>query len=389
MAITYDSGSNTITVAGDNGGNGYTMADVYAADVAGSWGVVTEIIANQAYYVNAHLAIGDGSTVSFLKSIQELVCFEPDKWFYLNNKGKLQLGDRYPASGDDFWGYRGSCWVMSATSGTVLTFIDEYFSEAEFHTYGSTLLLNGNLGIQLYDGKWVARNIKLVGNYYAVGGGTNGNSKILLKADMTVDWKRVQYSNFLLVSVYSQNILNFSEVHSHRCFYGISAMYMSVEIPNIRITDADTDVRYNPGASPRTLRIINPSEPLSTIILDQDYGSIEEAYTCNINVRDKDGDALSGVDVVCRDQFNNVVFGGGSPVTTDSNGDIAEQTIVNRDWTTKSEIETDYGPFTFTFSKDGYQTLTLENVTLDGPINWTLEMPSPTGGKAINLGMQT
>jgi len=59
MAITYDSGSNTITVTGSA-----TFADIQTANDNGSWGVCTHT--GDFYLIEANLVIGDGSTTSNL-----------------------------------------------------------------------------------------------------------------------------------------------------------------------------------------------------------------------------------------------------------------------------------------------------------------------------------
>lgn len=60
MAISYNAGTNTLTVTGA----GNTFAAIYAADVAGGWGVVRN--QGQQYYFGCHIVIGDGSTITDL-----------------------------------------------------------------------------------------------------------------------------------------------------------------------------------------------------------------------------------------------------------------------------------------------------------------------------------
>lgn len=64
MAITYNAGTNIITITGYTSGTPCTFLDVYNADVAGGWGVVTRQCTNQ-FCFDAQLYIGDGSTATY------------------------------------------------------------------------------------------------------------------------------------------------------------------------------------------------------------------------------------------------------------------------------------------------------------------------------------
>jgi len=104
--------------------------------------------------------------------------------------------------------------------------------------------------------------------------------------------------------------------------------------------------------------------------------------TVNIHVTDKDGANLAGVSILCEDQDGNTT-GGFAAVTTAANGTIAEQTI-SRGYCNTSNINLDtdltkdYSPHKFTLSKAGYKTLVLDNITVDGAIDWHKELQSIT-----------
>jgi len=104
-------------------------------------------------------------------------------------------------------------------------------------------------------------------------------------------------------------------------------------------------------------------------------------HTVNIHVADKNGANLSGVSVLCEDVDGNTT-GGFAAQTTAADGTITEQTIIrgycdenNTDLDT--DLTKDYSPHKFTFSKAGYETLVLDNITVDGKINWHLELQDP------------
>ncbi|NIT61121.1 MAG: hypothetical protein GWN00_34435, partial [Aliifodinibius sp.] len=75
-------------------------------------------------------------------------------------------------------------------------------------------------------------------------------------------------------------------------------------------------------------------------------------------------------------------------VTTNASGIITEQTITAKKWVGTSETETDYGPFRLALSKDGYETLVLENITIDSPVDLQLELqPQKQPPKLIEYGV--
>jgi hypothetical protein len=72
MAITYDAPSNTITVTGYTEGTPCNFTDIYNADVAGAWGVVTRQCTDQ-FCFDCKVVIGDGSTATWFKDSQKHV----------------------------------------------------------------------------------------------------------------------------------------------------------------------------------------------------------------------------------------------------------------------------------------------------------------------------
>ena len=64
-------------------------------------------------------------------------------------------------------------------------------------------------------------------------------------------------------------------------------------------------------------------------------------------------------------------------LTTNGSGDIPEQIIPFRKWEGTAETQTTFSPHKFTLSKAGYETLTLDAVTVSAPINWHLELQRP------------
>ena len=103
-------------------------------------------------------------------------------------------------------------------------------------------------------------------------------------------------------------------------------------------------------------------------------GEYIRRYSCNIHVVDKDGTALQSVVVDCEDTNTDAAWTAGT-ITTDVSGDITEQKIeYQRYYFNVTAQTTTYSPHKFTLSKAGYETLILDNITVDAPIVWHLEL---------------
>jgi len=97
MAITYDAPSNTITVTGYTEGAPCTFLDVWNADQAGGWGVVTKQGATQ-YLFDAFLQIGDGTIETWVideRKEVELAAITThwDTLILVKNNATLRLGE--------------------------------------------------------------------------------------------------------------------------------------------------------------------------------------------------------------------------------------------------------------------------------------------------------
>jgi len=135
----------------------------------------------------------------------------------------------------------------------------------------------------------------------------------------------------------------------------------------------NTTTQHLYQGSGQTITLTDSNLAPTLITIGHADGIIYEKYTINIHVADKDGANLATVAVLCEDTDGNTT-GGFTSVNTDASGDIAEQTIIYKQWTTTSETLKTYSPHKFTISKAGYETLILDNITVDTPIVWHLEL---------------
>ena len=95
MAITYNAGTNVITVTAYTEGTPCNLTDVYNADVAGSWGVVTRQCTSQ-FCFDAGLKIGDGSTATWFADSNKQIKFTsgcPQEIVEVTANGNFRLGE--------------------------------------------------------------------------------------------------------------------------------------------------------------------------------------------------------------------------------------------------------------------------------------------------------
>jgi len=171
------------------------------------------------------------------------------------------------------------------------------------------------------------------------------------------------------------------------------------DISNVTIQDASTGLLFSilgDGAVARNITIegsatvdieINFITGQSWTLIDSEFSTFRwggaanpgvnnfyEQYSCNIHIADKDGIDLVGATVDCEDKDGVAVWAAGT-ITTDAAGDIAEQLITYKTRTYDGGAsEVTHSPHKFTISKAGYETMVLDAVTVDGKINWHLEL---------------
>jgi hypothetical protein len=111
MAITYNAGTDTITVTAGTPGVPNTFTDIYNADVAGAWGQVTKT--GNMFVFSAKLQVGDGSTATYLHDTFKKVTLN-EIWTVKNNaelKTGLQIGG-HPR--------KGCFLVLNTTAATAI-----------------------------------------------------------------------------------------------------------------------------------------------------------------------------------------------------------------------------------------------------------------------------
>lgn len=122
-------------------------------------------------------------------------------------------------------------------------------------------------------------------------------------------------------------------------------------------------------------------------------GIVYRRYYLNVNVRDADGNELSGAVCDAEDQYGTPCWTAGT-VTTDANGDIPQQVVTYQKYTA-SVVEgtptiVTYSPHKFTFSKAGYKPLVQENYIMNKNKNWDIELQryeSAAQSRIVSIGV--
>jgi len=340
-------------------------AGVQEADNPGNFqpwaNFMTEHVEDGLYQIHLNFEVGNGIVATTLTSENESVYFDDGFEVKTNSSATLTLGK---LSGS--WGINGSYWSLAPTGQMHIGF----GAFVTVQIYASQLHIRNNgyiqfTGVNTYQLKNAVLSSEGAGFFFFAVGGA-----------YTLELEDV-YINNVKVGLYSAaepGICN--DVHIHEQTDGGSgAIYCNaagVSAKNLRITDYTfCDIRTAAGGS--TFEAIDPKSNIVAPVNNQATNWIKESYTCNIHIADKDGTDLAGVTVDCEDQFGTAVWAAGT-ITTNAAGDIVEQIITYKKWVGTSETETAYSPHKFTISKAGYETMVLDEITVDGKINWHLEL---------------
>jgi len=393
-------------------GGGAVWADGTIAVTQDIWGVVWEIVADAQYKIDCNVDFGDGETATYFQSKNEMVYFTDAMVFIITSAATLEFGDL-----SNGYGINGSYWSLAPTANLDITV---NFVTGTFNLYDSTLR-SRNKDLRFVDGTVVINKGKIIFDIAAT-------EKITFGVAMnSVSIKELYViANRLIIS---KSPIDCENVHVHNSSSGISAWGESV-VDDLLVTNTPICQARTTGDSPLTIK--NSKFVINDVINDQAGGSIIEQYTANIHIADEDGADLETVTVQCQ-TFGNVVSndagstfykciedhasgvfaddlaaekwelttaayaalagcaggaGTGAWVTaiayvaaasefsvaTDANGDIAEQTIDYKKWVGTSEALLTYGPHTFTYTHADYPDFVMNDVTIDHPIVWRIEM---------------
>ena len=139
MPITYDPGTNTITIVGTKDGQPYTFEDIYQADVSNGWGKFTKL-SEGVYKTTAKLQFGDGSSETLFEEkgttliIENVATQVNDIIVSFKAKCNAKFGEcTYVEDADDYEAKNGVTFLIRETNYNLPHFKIEYDSDVEFY----------------------------------------------------------------------------------------------------------------------------------------------------------------------------------------------------------------------------------------------------------------
>jgi len=352
--ITYDSGTNTITVTEYSEASPCTFDDIYNADVANGWNVVAQQCGKQ-YCFTCKLVIGDGTTETWFKDVNSHITFNIDATGYIletKTNSNFQLGEK---DANDRTSKGCAIYsISSSNSGTlrfegnvslynnVLSHSDDDYLMLQFATTGTVELID----IMIWQG-WISivfiaepttQNLKRI----TVLGGNSG-----LMADPGVN------TSF-------EDVVVLNAQKPFRCKGTVNAT-------NIRFEGESYLAEMNDNG---ILNMYDCAVSTSSIYDAGSAWSVNEYFHFNLKVIDKDETAIPNADVTIKDVNNIIVFSG----QTDINGEIPEQTLKYAE-RNNTQTRTLFTPHNLKIEKAGYTTYEAD-FTLEEKTDWLIALNS-------------
>jgi len=348
---------------GSSGGDGDVPKDGGGTAKVSTF--MTETVADAVYLILKNIDFGDDVSPTYFQSRNEMVYFADDMKPQVKDNATFIMGELQGA-GDEEWGVKGSTWSVSPDD---TTFIGDG-SSSVVNIFDSRLHIRSEQEFYFWDGTVDLRNSTFSG-VFDIG----SHSRCDIEFGGSLDSVTIKKCYFTNLSNFKLRVNPdvLEDVHVHFSDSGVAVKSASgIESTGVLATDVSIDIlAINADDS---ITVINPEKAVSTVdIINGDDTWIKEAYTCNIHIADKDGADLAGVVVDCEDTNGDAVWAAGT-IVTDAAGDIAEQVITYKKWEGTDETLTEYSPHKFTISKAGYETLVLDNITIDSPIVWHEEL---------------
>ncbi len=344
---------SNVDCSDNSGGGGTAWADGTLRVTQAQWGLIWDK-SNGVYIIDSVFDIGNGSTSTYLASENEFVRF--NGVLVIKASATFRCGVENSGNTHD-----GTRMVHNWTSGGntdwdgTVEWYDSYF-ESVANKPKIRFVSGATEKIQ---------DFTFAGEFHISHGHDNSSGFL----------KRIRIAAAVQFTTYfSPNGATVDDIFWDGCFSGVEFAGVT---PDNTIFNGFRSVNEGAGdpmaasfLTNKSLFSIDDEIETFTITWSSSSGSdVSQQYTCNINVRDKTGAALQSVTVLCEDQADAQVFS----VSTDANGDIAQQTVTYKLHDSTPAVTTN-SPHKFTLSKTGFHTLVMEQITLDHPIVWNLEL---------------
>lgn len=363
MGISYNAGTNTITVTGYSEETPCTFEDIYNADVGGVWGVVTKAEPN-VYSFAAKLIVSAGVLIdtNFIATwANGVMTGHYQICLYVKTGSIFRAGQIITEAKKST---RRGCVLHCGETSYIPYFISvsadstlDLFSSFLSSVYRGIIGLGSCPDVRIWN--------CLLGEQVGFKGGA---------ADADI---------FNTLITYPEYGVQDTQASLDRVFvcgkYG-APIYVSGAVESVVTDPYVRDV----------LRILDSYKLTGTgQIIDGDVdtwvirwhstaefetGSIIRKHTVNVEVLDSDGTAIEAATVALVDADGTEVFS----EATDAGGVISEQTVTRGycefpDANLDTDLTKDYSPHTLTIIMAGKKTYTCD-FTLDRPIDWTVAL---------------
>jgi hypothetical protein len=373
--ITYNPTNNRITAKGGTEGDPITFADLYQADQDNGWGVV-HFYGQNTFHMDALLYLGDGYTSTYFIDKEKVVVFtdvitgNTVRIIYLYSNAHIQLGELVDEEKKEVC---KGCAIVSRYSGYMSYLLDGGYTNTYRRLYGCTVISPNEYNKQL----------KVRTGY---------NARFWHCQFVNYAWPDLVYGGdvYRCTIVGGTDTLHATAIQAGQGSFGLEDILGTNVRMALRAFPYNQDVKVvGLVVTNNEYGVVLDSQSKDTILTDCDLenwihylrgetqpGKILRKYTVNIHVADKDGSPLPGANVVCRDKDGNEIFN----VNTNAQGDISEQEVTCQEWYQLSagwhgeEDATCFSPHKLIVSKSGYETLEIDEITLNKAIKWHLEL---------------
>ena len=357
-------------------GGGTVWADGTVVVTQPQWGVIWNL-GNKQYKISCTVNIGDASTSTYFATTREQIvlpfittfgnCFvvKANATF----RSGIKVSSTQTNGGSQFLiDSVGSAWggyIFAANTGLVLLYNTSVILTNPHATYGPS--------IRTYASSQGAEYIDLTvtGLAFYNYGGTVYYYNVLIINPVDIDYP------FYWAGSTSAGIERVTIQIPTNYFFFVSADAVDVTVRDLVfqgtpvVADLAIGLRYN-GGDIFLVDCVLPNWTIHNADTSSQGGYLYRQYSVNIHLADKDGSNLASATVLCQDKNGASVFS----VSTAVDGTITEQNVSYSQsiYTGGAEVTTVLSPHKFTISKTGYETLVLENITVDGSIDWHLEL---------------
>ena len=349
-SITYDSGNNTIIVVGFSESSPCTFEDIYQADVANGWSVVSKQGDNQ-YEFRCRLQIGDGTTETWLIDANKAISHTiNDDFISISNYGHFRCGvvvDETNRTTKD------GCFIYTNSSNKYILRI-----AGTIELYSTTISAPSGTLFRLPE----PTQLHKIWNCNIIGVSTFGGPA-------KVDFYRTNWQGGDGPRI---TTVNSRDIRLTDCGYGLYLFNLRnpVTIRDYKMVGEEYSfVTYGtePGAD---LYAINVDCKWKIMWKYGSRGKIYRQYSFNLKVVDENGNPINDAKVKVYNKSGNLVLEN----TTDVNGQIPEQIITRGyyDQAHGNELA-DFSPHTLVIGKGGYETYTMQFTPTEA-INWQISL---------------